>query len=142
MDQILKIIAGWLGNISSSIPYIKAAVLQVTSMNCLYNVLWGGICFAICLILLGVGLFYLNKCTKWATVRNGENSEHRALKPNDYGYKTFLDTPICMAFFTSVALSIEFLVLALISLTDFWQWTCIYHPDLYLVHLAAQKVLN
>lgn len=127
MNEILKLLAGWMTNIQLSIPYVKTSVMQVTSMDCLFSLIQSG-------ILEGISLgfvYFSYRLFKW-----GVKIQKAADEYDDWCI------PIYIAASLIFIISFVAIFVNLCALLDFWTWVGVNHPDLYLIHKAVQLVVH
>jgi hypothetical protein len=112
--------------VSHALPTATKYALEVTSIDCLVTILYG-LEFTV-LASVTTGFVF------W-----GYRTARRIQLENHYD-----DREVPYIFGAVCGTIIGFILwgVALSSLLNFWAWVGIFHPDLYLIHLAVQKVTN
>ena len=107
--------------VSKAMPTVTKYVLDVTSMNCLVNILQG----LVMLIISGIMGYTALRLLKYG--EEGYTDNH--------GFSTIGGVFLSLVCIVSLFISIT-------GIMDFWSWVGIFHPDLYLIHLTIQKVVH
>ena len=107
--------------VSKAMPTVTKYVLDVTSMNCLVNILQG----LVMLIISGIMGY----------------TALRLWKYGEEGYTDRHEFSMIGGVILGIGCVIS-LIISVVILIDFWSWVGIFRPDLYLIHLAVQKVVH
>ena len=114
--------------VSKAMPTVTKYVLDVTSMNCLVNILQGLV------MLIISGIMGYTALRLWKYGEEGYTDSHE-----------FSTVSHEFSMVGGVILGIGCVISLFISITwimDFWSWVGIFRPDLYLIHLTIQKVVG
>lgn len=128
MDKLTDYLLNTLHTVGDAIPKATEYALQVTSMGCQFNLITDAIGVAVGLmILLLTGItykIYNQKIAKWWKTYDKE-----------------ILAVLCAGTLLLSAMTGSAIIFnSLSDLLDFWAWTCINHPDLYLVHQLLSKI--
>jgi hypothetical protein len=103
-------------SLNAAMPKITHAVLTVTQYDCAFNILTGLFLLIVSAIGIKAALYFWGK-----------------YQPDEYSAYDF------WAIATFIPSSVA-LVNSFVFLLDFWSWVGMFHPDLYLIHVALSKV--
>lgn len=132
MDKIIAIVAKCLQGTDASLPYLKASMLQVVSMNCLFNLLYGFVDLGIAVLL-----FSLARSAYRSFLVVEKNNEGRTYYDSKEEVSSFVIGQFWISLVSGLLLSIG----AFFYLLDFWSWIGVFHPDLYLIHRAVDIIV-
>lgn len=107
---------------SKALPTVTKYAMQVVSMGCLIDLIY----WVLFPIIGAVSINYFIKYIKLAWI-GGECHE------------TFI--PYMLVTVLTGVVSLIAVLVTLVGL-DLWKFVCVIHPDIYLIHLAVQKVLG
>jgi len=107
---------------AKAMPKVTEYAMKVTSLDCLVH-----ICIGLACLFAAIGLTYILYKTIMLAIRLEEEN-------NEYFIPLFLISGLGGLFTAGVYVN------SFMYLTNFWKWIGIFYPDLYLIHLAVQKV--
>lgn len=114
---------------SKALPTVTKYAMEVTSLNCLFSILTGVLLLVAAGILAYLSYFGWRRCF---SICKEKGDAYWA------GHEVPFGALGGIAGIASCGLAIS----AGTQLFDFWSYVCVVHPDLYLIHLAVQKVLG
>lgn len=117
-DFAIQKVNGLIDAASKALPTATKYAMEVTSLNCLMKF----IPLMILIPLFIISSYITYRFWKWFPTQRDESA------------------CIPIGVFTLFPLGLGIAICAIIS--DGWNWVCVFRPDLYLIHLAVQKVLG
>lgn len=121
MDKLADYPVSVLHKVGDALPKATEYALSVTSLGCEYSLIQSFLCLLFGLILSPIVYLLLAKRTRYI---------------EKYGYDDSMWWDVG-SIIVAIGVGVFSLILVLtgiFGLVDFWQWTCLYHPDLYMVH--------
>lgn len=106
---------------SKALPTVTKYAMEVVSLDCMMGLIHLFWTLPLCII----GWCYMIKLWKWC-IKNLDDSGGA--------------TALIILIYTLGILALT--IINLVTISNGWRWVCIFRPDLYLIHLAIQKVLE
>lgn len=121
MDKLAEYLVSVLHKVGDALPKATEYALSVTALGCEYNLIQFFLCLLFGLILSPIVYLLLVKRSRYI-------DEYGEYESAWWGIGSII---------VAVGVGVFSLLLVLsgiYGLADLWKWTCLYHPDLYMVH--------
>lgn len=125
-DFALSKIQSVLDTTTKLLPTVTKYVMGVTSMNCLFSILSY-------FSLLIIGFVVIRTARLWLRLDTDSDGNPLPWSRNDF-------TPGFVVQYGIGCILLGFFIIAMFS--SIWEFVCVVHPDLYLVHKAVEKVVK